>query len=293
MYYRRKVLLALLEVFGGRLGKTDCEKLLFLFCQTTKRNYYDFFPYQYGGFSFVSYFDKNILTKNSFLENSEDFVLATKESFLSQLKHEDKIALLSLALDTKERGDSLIRKVYREYPFFALRSKIAARLLSQEEINWARNLYGNLDSTPCLFTLGYEGISIDAFLNKLIENNIHALVDVRNNPFSMKYGFSNPGFQGYVEKSGIKYFHIPQLGIPSELRKGLGTTKSHTDLFGYYQNNILPNNLAYIEKIEQIVQEYSRVALTCFESDHQFCHRHKITNYLEEQNFDVRISHIR
>ena len=29
MYYRRKVLLALLEVFGGSLKNTDCEKLLF------------------------------------------------------------------------------------------------------------------------------------------------------------------------------------------------------------------------------------------------------------------------
>jgi hypothetical protein len=29
MYYRRKVLLALVEVFGGSLKNMDCEKLLF------------------------------------------------------------------------------------------------------------------------------------------------------------------------------------------------------------------------------------------------------------------------
>ncbi|MEW6094734.1 MAG: hypothetical protein AB1531_12300, partial [Chloroflexota bacterium] len=104
MYYRRKVLLALIEAFGGRLRRTDCEKLLFLFCQTTKRNYYDFFPYQYGGFSFVSYFDKNILARDGFLENNDAFILATSESFLPQLRCEDKIALISLATGVKERG---------------------------------------------------------------------------------------------------------------------------------------------------------------------------------------------
>ena len=31
MYYRRKLLLALIEVFDGNLKSTDCEKLLFNF----------------------------------------------------------------------------------------------------------------------------------------------------------------------------------------------------------------------------------------------------------------------
>jgi hypothetical protein len=116
MYYRRKVLLALLEAFGGRLRKTDCEKLLFLFCQTTQRNYYDFFPYQYGGFSLISYYDKNILTRDGFLETGEDFVLAANESFVAQLKPEEKRTLLFLAKQTKERGNALVKKIYQEYP---------------------------------------------------------------------------------------------------------------------------------------------------------------------------------
>jgi hypothetical protein len=56
MYYRRKILLALIEVFGGSLQSTDCEKLLFNFCQQTGKNHYDFFPYKYGPFSFLSYY---------------------------------------------------------------------------------------------------------------------------------------------------------------------------------------------------------------------------------------------
>lgn len=292
MYYRRKVLLALVEAFGCRLGRTDCEKLLFLFCQTAQKNYYDFFPYQYGGFSFVSYHDKSILTRDGYLETGEDFSLATNESYLTQLKPIDQQALLTLARNTKERGKALIKKIYREYPYFAYKSKITTRMLSSDELAWINNLHWNFDNASCLFTLGYEGLSIDAFLNKLIANNIHALVDVRNNPFSMKFGFSNPRFQDYVERAGIKYYHIPQLGIPSELRKGLGIANTHTRLFTYYEKNILPHNLIYIEKIKHLIQEHSRIALTCFEADSQSCHRHKVTNYLEKQGFDVKILHI-
>ena len=283
----------MLEAFGGRLGKTDCEKLLFLFCNITQRDYYDFFPYHYGAFSLVSYYDKNFLTRTGFLEDSEDFSLARNESFISQLKCDDKRALLAFVTEVKVRGNALIKKVYQEYPYFALKSKITSRVLNPDQLRLSKNLHWNFDNTPCLFTLGYEGLSIDAYLNKLIANNIHVLVDVRNNPFSMKYGFSNPRFRNYIANIGIKYHHFPQLGIPSKLRKGLGTTQSYTSLFTFYEREILPQNIVYLEKIKQFVQEQSRVALTCFEADYHFCHRQKIVQYLEKsQGFDGRILHL-
>ena len=37
LYYRQKILLALLEVFGGQLKKTDLQKYLFLFTQEYQR----------------------------------------------------------------------------------------------------------------------------------------------------------------------------------------------------------------------------------------------------------------
>lgn len=291
MYYRRKVLLALVEVFGGSLGKTDCEKLLFLFCKNAQRNYYDFFPYQYGGFSIMSYYDKNVLMKEGLLKAEDDFALATDNKYLGLLKPEDKKVLSTLAKEVKVRGDQLIKKIYLEYPSYTVRSKISSRLLSSEERNQVSTFW-NFDESPCLFTLGYEGLSIDAFLNILITNNLHALIDVRNNPYSMKYGFSYPGIQNNMERVGITYYHIPELGIPSELRKGLGTKESYTNLFTYYEEKILPCHLDQIERIKLLVQKHSRVALTCFEGDYQFCHRHKITDLLEKQGYGVKIFHL-
>lgn len=51
MFYRQKLLLALIESNGHSIKRTDLQKLLFLFCQETGQNYYDFFPHKYGPFS--------------------------------------------------------------------------------------------------------------------------------------------------------------------------------------------------------------------------------------------------
>ncbi|WP_348602891.1 DUF488 family protein [Bartonella tribocorum] len=46
------------------------------------------------------------------------------------------------------------------------------------------------DEKFCFFTIGYEGKSLENYLNCLLENNIKILCDVRKNPISRKYGFS-------------------------------------------------------------------------------------------------------
>jgi uncharacterized protein (DUF488 family) len=146
---------------------------------------------------------------------------------------------------------------------------------------------------PQLFTIGYEGVSINDYLEKLIEYDIHALIDVRSNPLSRKPGFSKTSFREHLEKVSIKYFHIPELGVPSALRKNLNSRESYESLFEYYSSEILPSNIDSLEKVKSILLEYSRVALTCFEADYQMCHRHKITEYLDrESSFKGTIIHL-
>lgn len=70
-----------------------------------------------------------------------------------------------------------------------MRSKIAERHFDADEIKQFKFAW-NTDKTPAVFSIGYEGLTIDSFLNKLIANNITVVVDIRNNPQSMKYGFS-------------------------------------------------------------------------------------------------------
>jgi len=42
-----------------------------------------------------------------------------------------------------------------------------------------------------------------------------------------------------------------------------------------------------------MLHDHGRVALTCFEANHQFCHRHKIIEYLEnDPYFNTPVTHL-
>ena len=293
MYYRRKIFLALLSVFEGELNNTDFEKLLFLYCMFAKKNYYDFFPYKYGCFSHISYQDKRVLMKQGFLKESETFVLAKKEDHLQAITDEDRALLNKFSVQFRTcRGNGLIRRTYLDYPHFASKSEIAESVLNHEELAIAKT-YNKRESRKTLFTLGYEGLTIDAYINKLITNNIAAVIDVRRNPLSMKYGFSKTKLKLYLEKAGIAYFHIPQLGIESKLRKNLDNPADYAALFEIYKNDHLPTKGEHLETVKQLLDEYKRAALTCFEAEHSFCHRNKITEWLgNDVTFKEKIEHI-
>jgi len=282
MYYRRKILLALIEVFDRSLKSTDCEKLLFNFCQQTGKNHYDFFPYKFGPFSFLSYYDKRRMIELGLLKSADDFQLNTKHSYLNELTVTDKVALLRFKANIGNlRGDRLVKKTYQEFPQYTLRSKIADRHFTAEELKQLQFAFP-VETKPAVFSIGYEGLTIDSFLNKLIANNITVVVDVRNNPQSMKYGFSKKSFKQYIESAGMKYIHIPELGIPSAMRKGLGESVSHKTLFKAYETKLLPKHEIEIKQLIDLTNKNERIALVCFEADHHFCHRHTLVEHLQK-----------
>jgi len=293
MFYRQKILLALIEAYGGKLSNTDLEKLLFLFCQATKQNHYDFFPYKYGAFSFTSYYDKRKLIERGLLKDEEHFQLTTSTSYIEKLQPKDRIALRGFAYRTsKVRGKELVRKAYLEYPQYASKSEIAKTILTLEEYQRI-NPFWSHDTQHTLFTIGYEGSSIDYYLCRLLMNNVNVLVDVRKNPFSRKHGFSQKNLQAYLEKVEVKYYHLPELGITSKLRKNLNGRQSYKELFDYYAARILPVQGPALEKIRELLLKHYRIALTCFEAEYHMCHRHKITELFEmDKSLDIPIVHI-
>ncbi|MCP5049539.1 MAG: DUF488 domain-containing protein, partial [bacterium] len=82
LFKRQKLLLALLEEWGGELSKTDMQKYLFLVsrCQDKGNKSYHFIPYKFGCFSFNSYSDKRKLLEKNILENSEHWKLSEDQS---------------------------------------------------------------------------------------------------------------------------------------------------------------------------------------------------------------------
>jgi uncharacterized protein (DUF488 family) len=293
MFTRRKILLALLEACGGNLKNTDMEKLLFVYCVESGQSYYDFFPYKFGCFSFLSYQDKRILTKQGFLAEGDSFRLIRQKSCLSNVDPNERKNIKLFAQRMKGlRGKRLIRYTYLNYPYYAIRSEIKEKVLDAWQLLAVESL-ANSDQSTCLMSIGYEGLTIDAYIDKLIQNNVAVVIDVRRNPISMKYGFSKNRFRDYLCRAGIKYEHLPELGIESSQRKNLKTEKDYQKLFTRYSSKSLPQQQEALQRIRQLTDQHKRVALTCFEAEPKSCHRHKITEYLQSNyQWDISIRHI-
>jgi len=88
-----------------------------------------------------------------------------------------------------------------------------------------------------LFTLGYEGLTIDAFITRLQTAQVKTVVDVRELPLSRKKGFSKSAFCAALSAHGIAYLHAPALGCPKPIRnqyKADGNWQTYTREFLKY-----------------------------------------------------------
>jgi uncharacterized protein (DUF488 family) len=292
MFYRRKIVLAILQAFDNTLEKIALQKLLFLFTIRQQKPDYDFVPYLYGCFSFSAYADLNAMVRNGNI--TEDKSLITKiekQNYIATLNAKDQQILSEVkktygSLSSK----SLMKLTYLHYQYYAINSRTAKELLDEEQYIKVLNAKPVGNST-ILFTIGYEGISLEEYLNRLIKNDVKVLIDVRNNPMSMKFGFSKSQLKAYCENLGIQYVHIPEVGIRSEQRQTLNTQADYDMLFTVYRSNNLSKTTSYQEQILSLLKQNERVALTCFEANICQCHRKHLAEAitrLPEWNFELK-----
>jgi uncharacterized protein (DUF488 family) len=282
MYYRRKILLSLLQLFNNELDKISLQKLLFLAGTLQKEPSFHFVPYKYGCFSFQANADLSTLKKYGFVtEEDKLWKKHNEESYLFSLKEHDKQVLKTInSLYGHYTSEDLLRLTYTKFPYYAINSTIAADILQKEDYEKVLNAKP-VSNHEALFTIGYEGITIEQYINRLIQNNIAILIDVRRNPLSMKYGFSKTQLKNACEGTGIKYLHHPELGIESAMRKDLDSPKDYDNLFAIYRETTLAYTIQSQKDILELVKKFKRVAITCFEADPCQCHRSHLANKLK------------
>lgn len=274
MNYRQKTLLGLLSAFGGHLASTDFQKYLFLYTQEFQQEpSFEFVPYRFGGFSFQSYADKQRLVEMGALANAEDWQL--QEEFVTDGLFDRAAYSRCYAKYSHLHGTKLLQDVYRRYPYYAIKSERAEKLMNEQELG-AIAAARPAASAACFFTIGYEGSSLEGYLNRLIKNNIKTLVDVRRNPLSRKYGFSKKTLSDTVKKLGIGYVHIPELGIASERRQELNTQADYDRLFNSYEKQELKQNGRALDGLFELFLKDKRIAITCFEANVCMCHRGRV-----------------
>ncbi|UBZ05918.1 DUF488 family protein [Salegentibacter mishustinae] len=293
MFYRRKIILSLLQLLGGEVEKTKLQKLLFLYNQGKLKPEYEFVPYKYGCYSYSAKADLNTMVKKDYLYDIEKgYQKKDPKDYLATLKSADKKLLINTVKTYGDMSnDALIKHTYINFPYHAIKSTIAKQVLSD-------NLYKRISkATPsqkekALFTIGYEGISLENYLNRLVKNNVSLLIDVRKNPLSMKFGFSKTLLKRYCENLGVKYLHIPEVGIDSSQRQKLETQADYDSLFEKYKDTTLKETLENQNIIIKLVNEHKRVALTCFEADICQCHRLPLAESIINLDPTLHLEHI-
>ena len=294
MFYRRKIILALLQLFDGELEKIRLQKLLFLFVNKQTKAEYDFIPYKFGCYSYSANADMTAMVTRGFLNEDENtFKKKEVTDYLQQLKPADLKILQEVKNSYGEMSaTALMKHTYINFPFYATRSEAAENILTKDELE-SVNKAKPIENKTVLFTIGYEGISLEEYLVRLLKNDVKVLVDVRNNPMSMKFGFSKSQLKKYCASLGIEYVHIPEVGIQADQRQELNTQTDYDKLFAIYRKNNLSNTTAYQSEILNLLKQHKRIALTCFEANICQCHRKHLAEAIETlPEFNYEVKHI-
>ena len=130
------------------------------------------------------------------------------------------------------------------------------------------------------FTLGYTGRKINDIVTTLKTYKVRTLVDIRRNPVSMyRPELSKSNLARLLFSHGIDYSHLPELGVPRDIRAKAIETGTRDVIWEWYDNmitSLIRRNLHFfLNGFEH------PVALMCTEIDPHECHRHRLSLALE------------
>lgn len=128
-----------------------------------------------------------------------------------------------------------------------------------------------------IFTIGYEGATIEDFVATLQLMGVELLLDVRELPISRRKGFAKTALKDALAKAGIEYLHEKRLGSPKPIRDRLKKDWNYDLFFQEYGKHLkLHESL-----LETLADELDRnVALMCYERKHTECHRTAVAEVL-------------
>lgn len=125
---------------------------------------------------------------------------------------------------------------------------------------------------PPLFTIGYEGKTLDEFLSELAAAGVARLIDVRAVAASRRPGFSKTALSGALAERGISYLHLRPLGTPAAGREAARKGRTQ-EMRAIYAGQLETPEAALA--MEQAIAAAAEApsALLCYERDAPCCHR--------------------
>jgi uncharacterized protein (DUF488 family) len=128
-----------------------------------------------------------------------------------------------------------------------------------------------------LSTIGYEGASLQNFIQTSLVAEIDTVVDVRDRAQSRRPGFSKTALQAALGAAGISYVHFKELGDPKEGREA--ARSNNYEKFQAIYSKVLESREAQaaLEKITAAAASQN-VCLLCYERDVTDCHRKLVSD---------------
>lgn len=142
-----------------------------------------------------------------------------------------------------------------------------------------------------LFTIGYEGAEISAFLSTLVEAGVRHVADIRDVPVSRKKGFSKNKLAEALSGRGITYSHFKALGDPKEGRDAMRSGDKTRFLAVFNAHIEKPESVRALAELADEATE-SETVLLCYERDPRDCHRTIVASILQQEGRIEKITHL-
>ena len=138
-----------------------------------------------------------------------------------------------------------------------------------------------------LFTIGYEGKTVEEFLGELQAAGVELLIDVRAVAASRRPGFSKTALSNALGERGIDYLHLRALGTPAAGRQAARAGRT-AEMRAIYADQ-LETPEAELAKVKALGEAGERkAALLCYEKEAPVCHRAMLAErMLAQAEFEV------
>lgn len=278
MLSRQRTILRMLASAGPTRNKLDLAKLQFLLAEEhpslPRTTLHEFVPYRRGPYSFTLAYDLSSLERDGLVRQGLSNVTVTQrglaeaeETAIETWMAVDKVK----ARHGKKDRSELVDYFFEAYAWYTLNGK-------WEDLRDAEHVSAQV----AIYTTGYEGITLDGLLDRLLKTGIQRLIDVRANPVARRFGFHKSTLARICPKLGIDYVHIPEVGVPSKWRSDLESPQAYRTLFERYEREVLPKASSALMRLEELIASQPS-ALMCKETDPLCCHRTTLAHALAQR----------
>lgn len=143
-----------------------------------------------------------------------------------------------------------------------------------------------------LYTLGYQGIDVFAYVQTLKRAGVGLVVDVRETPWSYKRSFCKTALSAELSKAGIEYIHVRSAGNPKENRRTAPTRKECLKRYRQHLRRTPEALTDLLEVIQRASKRKKTICLTCYEKLHHECHRSILATALRKSSDNVNPIHL-